>query len=483
MKKFIPIFLFLLSLSVNLWGLNRQGQTWDEIAYYNAGKKYMSNLRHLDFTPEHYEANFEHPAFGKWLFGAPSYFNFRKDSPDFTAGRVTNSVLGAILVMITFYLGKFLYSEKIGLFSALILSFLPPFIGLNKVLGLDTPTALFYVLTIFLFFLALKKGGHNIYFILTGISLGLAVSTRYSNIILLLVLPLIYLIYFGKQVARKENLKFLIWAILILAIAAALFFAIWPWIWNDTFLKLNKSLSHWGEVGEIFLGKVILPDWRYYPIYFLATIPSLLLILFLVFLVMLFKKRNKFDLIIFVSFSALFLISFSKTKQDGLRYILAVWPFVALASARAFFLLIEFIKLKKSTEIISASVILGYLVANMYLIYPYYLDYYNALFGGPRKVYQKRLFQLGWWGEGLEEAGHWLNQNAKSSSSVKVSAIPDHTVGKLRNDLSIVDDAKADYIVTNPNYEWYISPAPENYQIVHQVLAGGAPIVKVWEKK
>ena len=130
--------------------------------------------------------------------------------------------------------------------------------------------------------------------------------------------------------------------------------------------------------------------------------------------------------------------------------------------------------------------IIGAQLIGLVKTYPYYLDYYNALVGGPAKVYVNRNYQISWWGEGLFRAGQWLNTNGLDGSSVSIKALPNHSVGTLKSGLVVVKDEQkeTDYIVENPNYSWYKSyRVPENYQLVFQEKVAGAPLVSIWKKK
>src|SRR3989344_452210 len=94
-KNNLLIFVFIASLLVNVIGINKQGETWDEIAYYNAAKSYYRNLYHFNFSPDDWVANKEHPAVGKWLLGLGSLKSFDSDEISYTGGRVVNAALAA----------------------------------------------------------------------------------------------------------------------------------------------------------------------------------------------------------------------------------------------------------------------------------------------------------------------------------------------------------------------------------------------------
>lgn len=470
----IPLFIFLVAFGIRLYGLNFQGETWDEIAYYNASHQYLSNVKHLDFNSDHWNANKEHPPIAKYIYAFFSINNYLKAETDFTSGRVASALMGALTVLITYLIGRDLFSRKVGIVSAIILMLLPYFIGFNKVYGLDTPTVLSFTLTVWLFLRAVKLNS-NLYYLLAVISLGFALGIRLNNLLLYPLLFLIYLIFFGRDIFKNSQG---LWRIfMFLLIPPLIFYLTWPWLWQNPMVHLNLTIGHWGEVKEIFLGQNISAPYGYYFIYFLATTPALILISMIPFLWKLFTQKNKYLWIIFIWFLIPFLWTFATIRQDGIRYILMLYPPLAIISAYS-------ISLIKNSRIFLLTLITltGYLIFVDVKIHPYYIDYYNEFVGGPQKVYDNKWFQVGWWGEGLEEATGWLNKNAPKQAKIYYNVIPYHTTGILRNDLIRTAD-NPDFIVINPNSQWYQNAqVADNYQLVYSVRADHAPIAQVYKK-
>lgn len=470
----IPLAIFLVAFGIRLYGLNAQGETWDEIAYFNAGKSYFRNIYHLDFQADHWNINKEHPPIGKYILGLASLKDYQDDITDFTAGRVASALMGALTVLIVYLIGKDLFSKKTGIISAIILMLLPYFIGFNKVYGLDTPTVLSFTLTIWLFLRAVKLN-NNLYYLLSAISLGFALGIRLNNLLLYPLLFLIYLIFYGRDIFKNSQA---LWKILLfLSIPPLIFYLTWPWLWQDPAAHLKLTIGHWGEVKEIFLGQNIFAPYSYYFIYFLVTTPALILILMIPYLWKLFSEKNKYLWIIFVWFLIPFLWTFATIRQDGIRYILMLYPPLAIMAAYS----VSLIKNRKIL-MICLTVLVSYLIFVDAKIHPYYIDYYNEFAGGPKKVYDNKWFQVGWWGEGLQEATSWLNDHAPKNAKIYYNVIPDHTAGVLRNDL-LKTAENPDYIITNPNSRWYQNAqVADNYQLVYTVRADHAPLAQVYKK-
>lgn len=478
----IPLIIFLLAFGWRLWGLNSQGETWDEIAYFNAGHEYMKNLKNLDFNADHWIANREHPAVAKYIYGLISIPSYLSGETNYTAGRTASALMGVLTVLIVYLLGRDLFSKRVGILAALILTFTPALVALNKVYGLDSPTILFFTLTIYLFIRALTKNNHS-FFILSGISLGLAIGARFNNFLLLVILPIIYLIIKGKNIFARPERKFLWYWLIIPVIAGIVFFISWPWLWSNTLNHWNITVGHWSPVKDIFWGQIVVPGWNYYLVHFAVSTPIVLLILGIIAIYLAFKTRNKYLWVIIVWFASFFLWTLAPTKQNGIRYIVALYPALAIMCASGYFYLVKRAKNIKLVYL-GAGVIILYLIIINITIHPYYLDYYNELVGGPKNVAAKKLFPIAWWGEGLKEAVDWVNKNAESGSKIFINSSPDHTGGKLRDDL-VKSKEDADYIIINQAAEiyWGAKIDEEKYHEIYQVKAMGAPIIKIYQKK
>jgi hypothetical protein len=101
-------------------------------------------------------------------------------------------------IVLTYFIGKFLFSRKVGLISAIILSFLPVDIAFSTQLVPTVPT-IFFISAFFLLFLYAekymdlnKKRKARIFYLLSGIMVGLSYLT---NEIPLFLIPLIFLSY------------------------------------------------------------------------------------------------------------------------------------------------------------------------------------------------------------------------------------------------------------------------------------------------
>lgn len=482
-KKGNKVLFFLavtaFSFSIITFGISKTGQTWDEIAYYNAGHNYLKSALQLDFSTQAWSANREHPGFAKYIYGLSSIGSYRSHEQNFNPGRMASAAMLSLAIAAAALFAALTFSPITGIITAIILALSPPLIAYGRVLGMDSITVLMFTLVaISFFYFAKSKGGWRAY-ILPSLVFGLAVNTRYNLALSILLLPIAVILF----ASWKKNVWRWLSLILIPVFAALVFYLTWPFLWQAPIAALKESLGHWGQVREWYLGYTnVLPPHSYYLIYYLATTPIVALILFLLGAIR--RPFNREKIYLFCWLLVPFLQSFFGLKQNGIRYLLPVWIPLAILAGWGFVYILNLVKYLW-IKIVLVALLVTYLVFNVVSYCPYYLDYYNEIVGGSRGIYERKLLQLGWWGEGGEEATKYLNKNAKQNASVFLDFKPEHALGEIRPDLvAVAKEQNPDYIVINTEY-WWVSgfSIPANYAILHEVKAGGAPIVFILGKK
>jgi 4-amino-4-deoxy-L-arabinose transferase-like glycosyltransferase len=481
----IALCLLLLggSFAFRTWDMDVVGQTWDEDVYWTAGRNYVQNLLSADIRAESWSWNHEHPALAKWLYGPATLID-----EDFHAARLVAVFIGALTCVVVFLLGRDLISRRVGFLGAALAAVTPHIVGHHKIIGLETPTGLFYLLTVWLFFKGLRRGGNTRWYLLAAVSAGLALATRLSNLSLLLLMLLLYVVAHRAQIKEQRAFPVSITLGLVPLCVLLLFLGLWPYLWDNPLGHLGKTLSHWKPdiFLEHFLGKRQEPPIYYFPLYFVVTTPVVALPMVVLGVVRTAFKRDLGHLALLLTFVTPWVVIFSPMARDGVRYLYpALFAACLLAAAGADWLAAGIGRLLKRRAL--AAPVLGLLGAAIGLqslhagltVHPYYIDYYNELTGGPRGAAKGRLFEIAWWGEGLKEAADYIARVAPHRATINIHAHPTHVV-RLRPDLQLVDHMEADFVIFNNLFN---NPVQlPRHVIGYVVRAAGAPLVWVYQR-
>jgi 4-amino-4-deoxy-L-arabinose transferase-like glycosyltransferase len=478
------LILIGAALLVRLWDLGAAGQTWDEDIYWSAGRDYIQNFLAGDFRPESWAWNQEHPALAKWIYGPATLV-----SEDYGPARYLSAVLGALTCALVFIAGRDLINRRVGFLGAGFCLVLPHIIAHNKIVGLETPSGLFYTLGLLLFFRALRRGGNSGYYLAAGLVAGLALAVRLTNLSLVALMVLLYLLTHWRQIRQERAFPVSISLGLAPVVMGLTFFASWPYLWDNPMQHLGEMLSHWKPdiYLEYFLGEKQESPFYYYPLYFAVTTPVALLPAVLVGIARSAVRRDRGQITLLLWFLAPFMIMLSPMARDGVRYLYPALIAGCLLAAAGVDWIAEGIGrlVRRPALAVPAVALLG-AVLGLYVlrcglsVHPYYLDYYNEAVGGPAYVKHKRWFEIGWWGEGLLEAGAYVNRAADQGASVNVYAHPAHVV-KLRPDLKRVHTMDADFVIYNDLFN--TMPKKHNLRLGYVVRAAGAPLVWVYQRE
>ena len=281
----------------------------------------------------------------------------------------------------------------VGLIGGVLCVAMPHVVAHGKVVGLEAPSGLFYLLAVWLLFRGLRREGNSFYHVAAGLCAGLAVSTRLVNGGVLFVMLAVYVIYHRKVIVRERTLPMPITMALLPFVAVATFFLIWPYMWEKPVLHIAEMLSHWkpDKHLEFFLGERQKGPLYYYPLYFSVTMPVVALGALVLSWTRLAVRRSFGGLCVLVWMLGPFLVALSPLSRDGVRYLYpALIPACLLSAAGVDWVARGVARLAKRAVLrVPVSAALGagvavYLLSCGLSVHPYYLDYYNELTGRPR---------------------------------------------------------------------------------------------------
>lgn len=319
-----PITPYLIILPISAFYIFiRLGSTtlidWDEAIYAKVAKNIvLSN----DWLTLHWtdmkDYWFEKPPLYMWL----TALAFKITGFNSFGARIVSAIFGLLGIIATYKLGSKLYNKLTGITASLILLSTAHYLYYSRNGTLDVTVTFFIVLSIYFFYS--KK------WFITGLLIGFAVMTK--GIIGFIPLPIIfiYLSILDFKNFRKYLKPFLLIEFGILVIAG-------PWhiyslikygndFWDTYFIDhmIGRGLSGFGhEKPVLWFLDVIRTSFR---IWILPLFGALVLLPFFD------KDRRQYYLLLISTFFVLIFFSISKDKLQW--YIMPIYPFIAILSAR-----------------------------------------------------------------------------------------------------------------------------------------------------
>lgn len=498
---FLSIFVFLFAFAFRMWNLGEAGQVWDEVfllrdyAYYHVRDALNMNWG-SDYWWKLYP---DHPPLVRYLRGFVALADIQGYRPDglpiyrydLFYDRMLSVFLTSFAAVIVFLIGARYITLFTGITAGIIFSMLPIPLGHSQLAMLEPLGIFFFTASMFTFFLFLEKPNKK-RLTLAGIALGFALLARETHL-MLYPMMLIMMIIKNKTTKTKFSKKLLYQIFGIFGISFLTFFCFWPMPFFhldymiDFFWKLRLTTTT--SIPEVFFGKLMFVPIPYYFVYFIITTPLIILILCLIGLKKIdrSKKWVWYCLVLWLCFP--FLMSFYPKKEQGIRYIIQITIPLSLIAALGYETLISKLTTKFNYKLLFLIPLFVYQFIILWRITPYYIDYFNILVGGAKGVYEKRLFHLAWWGEGSKEAGDYINAHAPKGATVGIAANPSHTFPPMPGKkVSLYEkNKKYDYVIVNfynvVRIGFDDSEIKRNYNVVYSVMADGAPIVQVYQRK
>jgi len=488
-ELFIIIILLSLFLFQSLITLRTTNQVFDEPAFITVGYYFVKfidtslfilhpplsyilagfPLLFLDIKmPYSYE---ECSDIGHYQCG--QYFMFKSHNDPEKIGvysRLPFIFISILLGLLLFFFSKELYGTRAGYFALTLYSFSPAILGFNTLVRTDLLVSFFIFGTIYLLWKLIMQGYTKTRLILVGISLGLALASKYTAIFLIPVIVLLFLIkaFQNKSNIKKSLKKFLIRCLIILVIGFIILNSIYFFsfdtiadsipkrniIFLDSLIDknfVNGSLSYrlsiflihdliipipeyWmGIAVQSYIGSAKMKQnylngeiynggkWNYFFEVLILKSPIPLIVFFIMSLTFFLKYTHKgfinemFILLPIIVFFGIFLPS---NLNLGLRHILPIMPFIFLFSSR-----ILNIRFEKRTYSILFGIFIGVLllwyILSAIFIMPHYMAYFNEFIGGPENGHKYLLSTNLDAGQDLKNLNRYLKNN--NINNIKLS--------------------------------------------------------------
>ncbi len=446
-KVLIAICLVSFFLQAVL-SMRLKSVTNDEVAHLPAGYAYLKtgdfrmNLEHppllkllaalplLFLNPSLPLENQSWATAAEWDFGRQFLFAVNTNTDQLLFwGRFPLVLLATFFGYIVFRWARDLYGDWGGLIALLLYSFSPNILAHSRLVTTDLGVSGFMLLTMYTLwrytkFPSLKR------IIWAGVTFGLALSSKFTALILSPLIPfLLFRVHWEKQREQEERKDTLsprstakgrpfdswyqpwIASLGIFALALGVIALVYgP---NPGLLLYKEGVNsiyknHQGMYEFFLMGNYSLYGWWYY--YFVAfALKSTLPLLLLLGLSLLFLPRQKVTVDLYfliLPVLTMFIVSMLDTTNIGLRRILPVYPFLFVFCGS----LAQVNWAPKWRNGIVGFLCLWQVIAAL-RIYPDYLAYFNELTGGPDRGIMYLDDSNIDWGQDLKRLQHFIEEH------------------------------------------------------------------------
>jgi hypothetical protein len=300
-----------------------------------------------------------------------------------------------------------------GLMALFLYAFDPTLIAHSRFVTMDVPLTCFFVLTLYGLWRYVRSDRWRD-LVATGVSLGAALATKYSGLILV---PLVGILLAlarppgGGARARGRRAVLAFAAILAVAfpvVLASYLFTAGPGAYWNGLRQVNRDHDPrhlYYLAGEFREGG--------FPHYFLVAfliktpLPTILLLAFSVVLFRRLRAARRIDDVFLVLPAAVVLLVTSTLADNlGVRYLLPVYPLLFIWVSR-----LAQDLLRHRVGKVAGAVLAAWYLASAAFIYPDHLAYFNELVGGPRNGHRYLDDSNIDWGQDLKRLKAYMDRN------------------------------------------------------------------------
>jgi len=218
----------------------------DEVVYIPGGKIYFPLLTHLNIGASQWAYNYEHPPFVKLLIGLSLSLNAAFGHPlsELLTARIPSIIMGTLLIVALYWLGKAPFGRVVALVAALSLAVSPWLVYFSALAYLDmTMTALITVASLLIWH-AIQRPW---LYLLAALLIGLGADSKYTAVFVVPGMVLFTAHYFfiirpHIPTEQRPRIPWLWWLAAII-VAPLTFLITDPAIWPHPLSLLLYSFS------------------------------------------------------------------------------------------------------------------------------------------------------------------------------------------------------------------------------------------------
>lgn len=360
------------------------------------------------------------------------------------ASRIINISLGCLLCFFVFKLSQRLYGNSAGLFSLGLAALCPTLIAHSSLVTTDIGGITFAAGFLYMFIRLIDSNQQFKWTMLTGLFLGLALLSKFTNIFLVIL----FILYFFYKGTNSKGNYFKILKVNLTVLFLGWFVLCYGYKFKNVFVPHTLQEVDWKNLGygqtmQKIYRSVPLPDsflrglcfaiyhdkrghgaylfgnysnsgwWYYFPTAFLLKTPTVILFLLSGWLILIFKNQlrlTKFEVLLIAPMVFVLGSSMRAHLNIGLRHIILCYPLIYVLLGKVTASLLDE-KFKKQGKILIELIFL-FLAVEVFSVFPHYLAFFNRMAGGPEKGIRYLSDSNIDWGQDLNGLAKFLKKEA-----------------------------------------------------------------------
>ncbi|MBU1487894.1 glycosyltransferase family 39 protein [bacterium] len=512
-KLIITVFLGILVL-LGIGSARQKSATYDELPHLGHGYFYLKTGKLRTATPVanilaalplffldvrcpimSSDVSLPETEFEKWGY----YFGDRLIySSNYDADRIL--LLGRFIILLLSCLGAFflfkwakeMYGPKSGILALFLYTFSPNILAHSRLVTHDLAVTVFVLIALYWFW-NLKNSPTVGNLVLAGLSLGLALSSKHTAIILLPSYLFLWVSFFlfskgefpPKGITLKKGCLSLLVLLFIALLIVFLFHGLSLACVKKYLMGFFGLASQAQGRSSFLMGENGMGWYHYFLVAFLIKTPIPTLILLILSLIFFKKVRKNLgdELILIIPIVILFTVASYSRFNIGLRHILPIYPLLFILVSKT-----ANLKFKGSWALIL--ILCGWYLFSSLRIYPHYLAYFNELVGGPENGYKYLVDSNLDWGQDLKRLKTYMDKERikeiylayfgvanREYHGIKYQYLPGTGFGLRQK--HILSSSSRELLAVSASVLWNLcghSPIKKPYAWLHQ---GYKPIAKI----
>jgi len=367
----------------------------------------------------------------EWDFGARFLYAWGNDADRLLFwGRLPIVLLGVLMGVYVFRWSAERFGPRAGVFALALYAFCPNVIAHARFVTMDVPVSAFLTMT-FYYLWRYRREGTRRPLLLAALSLGLALASKFSAVLLLPVaLALVVLTPQGpaapveekpagkskgkgrkKAAAEPARLSRVAALVAMIAVSAAVVWASYLFTDPGAYWRGLVAVHRDHRPDHFFylMGEFKQGGWWYYFLAaFLFKTPVPVMLAMVAAAVVAWRSRTTTmidDVLLLAPAAVFFILTSALAHNLGLRYVLPVFPLVFVFASR----LGESLTRHRLGLAFVAALAL-WQAGGALRIYPDYFAYFNEVSGGPRNGYRLLDDSNLDWGQDLKRLGEYLKE-------------------------------------------------------------------------